>query len=286
MDPPVHPLGCPTGTDLRNRCNRGTHRRSSPSHAPAGVILICGNAANLQFADESFDLVMLFECLCIMIDSATRMRMASEALRVLKPGDAILFYDFRYRRPGLGDVLRPLRKYEIKQLFPGCDFRLRSIHPFPPLSRKLAGITPAAWHLLNLVPPMRTSYVGTIKKRSPPDITSGCPFPLKCAQTLPLRPARITILHWFLARGAAFRQLMLGYLTRRRLPLHRGLSRLPGIFPARECRVPGQRQPCRFYSSSRLGRRISDLSSAAYLLRQNVETRLRDPWRRGQLRPS
>jgi SAM-dependent methyltransferase len=134
---------------------------------PAGVTLICGNAADLQFADESFDLVMLFECLCIMTDSATRMRMASEALRVLKPGGAILFYDFRYGRPGLGDVLRPLRKYEIKQLFPGCDFRLRSIHPFPPLSRKLAGITPAAWHLLNLVPPMRTSYVGTIKKRSP-----------------------------------------------------------------------------------------------------------------------
>jgi len=128
--------------------------------------LICGNAANLQFADESFDLVVLFECLCIMTDNATRMRMASEALRVLKPKGAILFYDFRYRRPELGDVLRPLGKQEIRRLFPGCYFHLRSIHPFPPLSRKLAAITPAAWHLLNVLPAIRTSYVGTIKKRS------------------------------------------------------------------------------------------------------------------------
>jgi len=133
---------------------------------PPGVTLICGNAAALQFGDESFDLVVLFECLCIMTDRATRTRMASEALRVLRPTGAILFYDFRYRRPGLGDVLRPVHKHEIKELFPGCDFHLRSIHPFPPLSRKLAAITPAAWHLLNVLPPIRTSYVGAIRKRS------------------------------------------------------------------------------------------------------------------------
>jgi SAM-dependent methyltransferase len=51
---------------------------------PAGVTLICGNAADLQFADESFDLVMLFECLCIITDSATRVRMASEAPRLAR----------------------------------------------------------------------------------------------------------------------------------------------------------------------------------------------------------
>src|SRR5262249_23404663 len=98
---------------------------------PTGVTLICRNAANLQFADESFDLVVLFECLCIMTDNATRTRMASEALRVLKPSGVILFYDFRYRRPGLGDVLRPLRKVEIWPVFPGVPFSSPHHHPFP-----------------------------------------------------------------------------------------------------------------------------------------------------------
>jgi SAM-dependent methyltransferase len=75
-----------------------------------------------KFADESFDLVTLFECLCIMTDSGTRMRMASEALRVLKPGGAFLFYDFRYRRPGLGDVLRPLRSMRLSNCSPDAIF--------------------------------------------------------------------------------------------------------------------------------------------------------------------
>ena len=131
---------------------------------PPEVRLVCGNAAGLEVPNESFDLVMLFECLCMMTDHATRRQMASEALRVLKPDGVILFYDFRYRRPGLGDVFRPLGMREIKELFPGCKLHIRSIHPFPPLSRKFAAVTPAAWHLLNLVPLLRTSYFGSIRK--------------------------------------------------------------------------------------------------------------------------
>ena len=131
---------------------------------PSDVRLVYGNAASLEVPNESFDLVMLFECLCMMTDHATRRQMASEALRVLKSDGMVLFYDFRYRRPGLDDVFRPLGMREIKELFPGCNLHIRSIHPFPPLSRKFAAVTPAAWHLLNLVPPLRTSYFGSIRK--------------------------------------------------------------------------------------------------------------------------
>jgi SAM-dependent methyltransferase len=132
---------------------------------PAGVTLICGSAANLEFDNKAFDLVMMFECLCMMTDETMRARMASEALRVLKPSGTLLFYDFRYRRPGLGDVFRPLGRREVKRLFPGCKCHLKSIHPFPPVSRKLAALMPSAWNLLNLFPPLRTSYVGSIRKR-------------------------------------------------------------------------------------------------------------------------
>ena len=132
---------------------------------PAGVTLICASAANLEFDDESFDLIMMFECLCMMTDETVRARMASEALRVLKPSGTVLFYDFRYRRPGLGDVCRPLGIVDIKRLFPACRYHLKSVHPFPPLSRKLAALTPSAWNLLNIFPPLRTSYVGSIRKR-------------------------------------------------------------------------------------------------------------------------
>jgi len=151
--------GSMTGIDAMEERLAEARHLTSPE-----VRLIRGNAAHLDLPDQSFDLVMMFECLCMMTDQATRKRMASEALRVLKDNGVLLFYDFRYRRPGLDDVFRPLAMNEIRKLFPGCNLRIRSIHPFPPLSRKFAALTPAAWHLLNFVPPLRTSYFGSIRK--------------------------------------------------------------------------------------------------------------------------
>ncbi|MGH7932225.1 MAG: class I SAM-dependent methyltransferase [Candidatus Binataceae bacterium] len=67
--------------------------------SPASVNLTCGNAACLAFPDEFFDLVMLFQSMCLMSDRM-RQSVAAQALRVLKPDGAILWYDYRYQRRG------------------------------------------------------------------------------------------------------------------------------------------------------------------------------------------
>ena len=131
---------------------------------PAKVNIVCGDAAQMDFPDASFDVVTLFLAMCMMYEDELRHRVAAEALRVLKPGGSILWYDYRYQRPDQKGLMRSTRKGEIKRLFPGCEYHLRSIHPFPPLSRRLASVWPSAWNLLNLIPPLRTSLVGSIIK--------------------------------------------------------------------------------------------------------------------------
>jgi ubiquinone/menaquinone biosynthesis C-methylase UbiE len=136
------------------------------SKCPRGVNLILGDAARLEFfSDRSFDLVMLFQCMSLVLDDEVRMRVAAEALRVLKPGGAILWYDYRYQRPGMCDLLRPIRRRELHRYFPDCEIRLRSVLPLPPVSRCLAEIWPPLWHLFRIIPPLRVCYVGMIARR-------------------------------------------------------------------------------------------------------------------------
>ena len=132
---------------------------------PTGIQLICGSAENLEFEDESFDIIMLFESMSLILEEDVRRRVAAEALRVLKRSGSILWYEFRYQRPEMKGLLAPVTKGQLKELFPGCNLMLKSIHPFPPISRRLAEIWRPAWYLFNVIPPLRTCYVGTITKR-------------------------------------------------------------------------------------------------------------------------
>jgi SAM-dependent methyltransferase len=131
---------------------------------PPGIQLICGNAEALQFEDESFDIVLMFQSMTLMIDDTVRRRVASEALRVLKPGGAILIYDYRYQRPEMKGLLAPVRRRDIHSLFSGCNIQGYSIHPFPPISRRLARVWRPAWHLLDIFPPLRTCNLSVVTK--------------------------------------------------------------------------------------------------------------------------
>lgn len=131
-----------------------------------GVKLVRGAAENLEFGDETFDIIMLFQSLTLMLDPALRQRVAAEALRVLKPKGVILIYDYRYDRPEMKGLLSAVTQDDIRRVFSGCLVNIRSIHPFPPLSRRLARIWRPAWHLLNVFPPLRTCNFAIVSKLS------------------------------------------------------------------------------------------------------------------------
>ncbi|MGH7605728.1 MAG: class I SAM-dependent methyltransferase [Gemmatimonadales bacterium] len=131
---------------------------------PQRVGLSYGSAAALPFRSASFDLVSQFTVFTSILDPEVRRRVAEEMLRVLKPEGAILWYDFCIENRRNPDV-RSVRAAEIRRLFPGCSVALGRVTLAPPLTRLVA---PRSWTLceiLNLVPPLRTHYLGVIRRR-------------------------------------------------------------------------------------------------------------------------
>ena len=72
-----------------------------------------------------------------ILDDGVRHAIASEMLRVLRPGGAVLWYDIRVDNPDNPDVRRVARD-EIEALFPGCRVALTRATLAPPLTRLLA----------------------------------------------------------------------------------------------------------------------------------------------------
>jgi SAM-dependent methyltransferase len=132
--------------------------------SPPQVGLSCGSAVALPFRSESLDLVLQFTVFTSILDPDVRHRVADEMVRVLKPDGAILWYDFCVENARNPDV-RSVKAAEIRQLFPTCSVKLARVTLAPPLTRLVAPLSWTLCALLNLVPPLRTHYLGVIKKR-------------------------------------------------------------------------------------------------------------------------
>lgn len=130
---------------------------------PGGTRIVRGNAANLDFPDGSFDLVLQSTVFTSVLDQRTKSRMASEMLRVLKPDGLILWYDYHMNNPRNSDV-RGVGRREIHGLFRGCAIELRRITLAPPLARLLAPYSWLLCYLLSKVPILCTHYIGVIRK--------------------------------------------------------------------------------------------------------------------------
>lgn len=99
--------------------------------------LRCGDARQLPWPDNCFDLVTQFTVFSSILDPDFRRDLAREMLRVLRPGGHILWYDCRYSNP-VRIAVRGLNRREIARLFPNCriDFVVTTL--VPPLSRAVA----------------------------------------------------------------------------------------------------------------------------------------------------
>jgi ubiquinone/menaquinone biosynthesis C-methylase UbiE len=100
-----------------------------------------GDAADLPWEDEGFDVVFQSMMFSSILDDSMRAAAAGEMGRVLRPGGVVLWYDFFTDNPRNPNV-RGVRKRELRKLFPGFDLRWRRVTLAPPLIRLLA---PRAW---------------------------------------------------------------------------------------------------------------------------------------------
>jgi ubiquinone/menaquinone biosynthesis C-methylase UbiE len=130
---------------------------------PSGVTLECGNAAALNHSSSMFDLVLQSTVFTSILDQGLKQRMASEILRVLRPGGFIIWYDFFMSNPRNLDV-RGVKRREISQLFPGCRVCLRRVTLAPPIGRLVAPISPLLYRALASLRAFCTHYLGLIEK--------------------------------------------------------------------------------------------------------------------------
>lgn len=122
-----------------------------------------GDASRLDLPDGAYDITLQSTVFSSILDPAMRRSVASEMLRVLRPGGLVIWYDMRVDNPGNPDV-RGISKSEVESLFPGCICRFRRTTLAPPLARRLA---PASWalcQLISVLPFMLTHYLAFISK--------------------------------------------------------------------------------------------------------------------------
>ncbi len=126
---------------------------------PEGVTLLAGDASAAPVEPLSQDLVLQSTVFSSILDDALQQRVADAMWRWLKPGGAIVWYDFTVNNPRNPDVRGvPLRR--VQALFPQGRFTARRVTLAPPLARAL----PAAYSLLNALPWLRTHRLVLIEK--------------------------------------------------------------------------------------------------------------------------
>ena len=168
-------LGCGRGSELAEWARRGAipgrlagvdllepFIRDAVGTIPGATIAV-STADQLPFADATFDIVEQSMLFSSILDDELRVQVAVEALRVLKPGGFLLWYDFCIGNPRNAD-LRAISQAEIEQLFPGCRIDLRRVTLLPPLSRALGSLAFSLGRVLEMLPPLRSHYLGSIQR--------------------------------------------------------------------------------------------------------------------------
>lgn len=167
-------LGCGSGGELHRLTALGAQplrlhgldllfeRLQEARRAGLTFHFVQGNGGELPYRDEQFDMVLQFTVFSSVLDSGLKSRMASEMLRVLKAGGAILWYDY-WLNP-TNRATRGIRPGEIRRLFPGCRFRFRKVTLAPPIARRVVPVSWIVGTMLEYLPVLRSHYlVGIIK---------------------------------------------------------------------------------------------------------------------------
>ena len=130
---------------------------------PASVALHEGDALQMPLPDRSFDLVLQYTVFSSILDDDFQARLAARLWRWLKPGGAVLWYDFTVDNPRNPDVRGvPLRR--VRQLFPQGRLSHRRLTLAPPLARLVCRLHPGLYPVFNALPLLRTHVLAWVVK--------------------------------------------------------------------------------------------------------------------------
>jgi phospholipid N-methyltransferase len=130
---------------------------------PAAVRLQQGDALLADVPLTSQDVVLVFTVFSSVLDPGFQQRLAETLWQWLRPGGAVLWYDFAYNNPSNPDVRGvPLRR--VRELFPQGRITARRVTLAPPLARALVLVHPRLYDLFNSLPWLRTHLLCWIEK--------------------------------------------------------------------------------------------------------------------------
>ena len=130
---------------------------------PAGVQLCLGDALQMQWPPTSVDLVLQSTVFSSLLDDAYQQRLATHMWQVLKPGGAVIWYDFTVNNPRNPDV-RGVPLQRVKALFPQGTFHCQRLTLAPPLARWAVKLHPFFYTALNSLPLLRRHLLAWIVK--------------------------------------------------------------------------------------------------------------------------
>lgn len=130
---------------------------------PQATTLIGGDATLADIAPESQDFVLQSTVFSSLLDKAFQHRLADAMWAWLKPGGAVLWYDFTFDNPRNPDV-RGVPMARVRQLFPQGLITHRKVTLAPPLARLVCLWHPSLYPVFNALPLLRTHVLAWVTK--------------------------------------------------------------------------------------------------------------------------
>lgn len=130
---------------------------------PATVQLSLGDASQAGVGEASQDLVLQSTVFSSILDDGVQQALAQAMWRWLRPGGAVLWYDFIVDNPRNRDV-RGVPLARVRALFPEGKLRWQRLTLAPPLARLVCRAHPAAYTVFNSIPWLRTHVLAVIEK--------------------------------------------------------------------------------------------------------------------------
>jgi len=130
---------------------------------PESLPLLAGDALDAPVPAQSLDIVFVSTVFSSLLDDAYQQRLADAMWAWLKPGGAVLCYDFTIDNPRNPDV-RGVPLARLRALFPQGRITHRRVTLAPPLARAVTRIHPGLYGWFNALPVLRTHVLAWIAK--------------------------------------------------------------------------------------------------------------------------
>lgn len=130
---------------------------------PPAVALHGGDACALALPEGSQDIVYVSTVFSSLLDDTFQQRLADAMWRWVKPGGAVLWYDFSVDNPANRDV-RGVPLSRVRELFPHGRIDARRVTLAPPIARRVVRVHPSLYTVFNALPLMRTHRLAWIAK--------------------------------------------------------------------------------------------------------------------------